>query len=109
MFLYINYTIVFTVLSDIFHLYLIILPCSKVQVSVDFVHFNLIIAFHIEFSGRSKISHTGAPTPGLGVNLLFGKIFPENCMKMKEFGPRRGRASLAPPWICQWKFASAHA
>ena len=25
-----------------------------------------------------------------GANLLFGHIFPENCMKMKEFGPRGG-------------------
>ena len=24
-------------------------------------------------------------------------IFPKNCMKLKEFGPRRGRASLVPP------------
>ena len=29
-------------------------------------------------------------------NLLFGKIFVENCIKMKEIGPRGG-ASLAPP------------
>ena len=26
----------------------------------------------------------------LGKNLLFGKIFTENCMKMKEIGPRGG-------------------
>ena len=32
-----------------------------------------------------------------GANLLFGQIFPENCMKMKEIGPRGGRVSLAPP------------
>ena len=32
--------------------------------------------------------------------LLFLKFFAENSMKMKECGPR-GRASLAPPWICQ--------
>ena len=25
-----------------------------------------------------------------GANLLFGQKFPENCMKMKEFGPRGG-------------------
>ena len=35
----------------------------------------------------------GGPTPKLG---LFYKFFAENCMKMKEFGPRGG-ASLAPP------------
>ena len=34
----------------------------------------------------------GVPTPKLG---LFCKFFAENCMKMKEFGPRRG-ASLMP-------------
>ena len=28
---------------------------------------------------------------------LFGKSFVENCMKMKEIGPRGGHASLAPP------------
>ena len=30
-----------------------------------------------------------------GKNLLFGKIFAENCMKMKEIGPE-GPVSLAP-------------
>ena len=28
--------------------------------------------------------------------LLFGQKIPENCMKMKEFGPRGGLASLTP-------------
>ena len=32
----------------------------------------------------------GANPQGWGTNLLFGQKFPENCMKMKEFGPRRG-------------------
>ena len=48
------------------------------------------------FSGGSKIYETGGGGGGGGVanfkgggkNLLFGQIFPENCMKMKEFGPR---------------------
>ena len=31
-------------------------------------------------------------------NLLFGQIFPENCMKMKEIEPG---VFLAPPWIRQ--------
>ena len=31
------------------------------------------------------------------IYVLFGKIFAENCMKMKEFGPRGGSAPLAPP------------
>ena len=40
----------------------------------------------------------GANPEGGGANLIFGQKFPENCMKMKEFGPRGGkRASLAPP------------
>ena len=36
----------------------------------------------------------GAPTPKIAI--IF-HIFAENCMKMKEFGPPGGRASLAPP------------
>ena len=36
----------------------------------------------------------GAPTPKIAI--IF-QIFAENCMKMKEFGPPGGRASLAPP------------
>ena len=49
-------------------------------------------------SGRSRISQRGgANFQGGDKNLLFGQIFPKNCMKMKEFGPRGGRASLAPP------------
>ena len=36
----------------------------------------------------------GAPTPKIAI--IF-HIFAENCMKMKEFGPQGGRASLAPP------------
>ena len=35
----------------------------------------------------------GAPTPKIAI--IF-QIFAENCMKMKEFGPPGGRASLAP-------------
>ena len=35
-------------------------------------------------SGGSRISQTGAPTPEFGVN---GKMFTENCMKMKEIWP----------------------
>ena len=36
----------------------------------------------IVFSGGSRISQTAAPTPKRGANLLFGQIFPENCMKI---------------------------
>ena len=39
----------------------------------------------------------GTPTPKVG---LFCKLFAENCMKMKEFGPR-GRPWRPPPWIRQ--------
>ena len=30
-------------------------------------------------------------------NLLFGKAFAENCMKMKEIGPKGGGTPLDPP------------
>ena len=36
----------------------------------------------------------GAPTPKSAIIFQF---FAENCMKMKEFGPPGGGASLAPP------------
>ena len=39
-------------------------------------------------------SSWGMPTPRVG---LFFKLVAENCMKVKEFGPPEGRASLAPP------------
>ena len=39
----------------------------------------------------------GANSQGGGANLLFGQKFPQNCMEMKEFGPRGGGASLATP------------
>ena len=42
------------------------------------------------------VADPGFPRGG-GANLLFGHNCPENCMKMKEFGPRGGGASLAPP------------
>ena len=34
--------------------------------------------------------------PTSKIAIIF-QIFAENCMKMKEFGPPGGRASLAPP------------
>ena len=43
-------------------------------------------------------SRGGAPTPKIAIIFQF---VAENCMKMKEFGPPGGGASLAPPWICQ--------
>ena len=44
----------------------------------------------------------GAPTPKMG---LFFQLFAENCMKMKEFGPKGGgarpwRPPLDPPMTC---------
>ena len=52
--------------------------------------------YDIMSSGGSKIFQTG-----------FGKIFAENCTKMKEIEPRGGRASLAtsldPPMISPTK------
>ena len=42
-------------------------------------------------SGGSRISQTGVANPWVwGENLLFGKIFAKNCMKMKEIGPAGG-------------------
>ena len=32
----------------------------------------------------------------------FCKLFAENCMKMKEFGPPAGARPWRPPWIRQW-------
>ena len=45
-------------------------------------------------SGGSRIFPGGAPTPKSAIIFQF---FAENCMKMKEFGPPGGRASLVPP------------
>ena len=40
----------------------------------------------------------GASIPKEIINLLFGKMFAENCMKMREIGPRGlGFGFLAPP------------
>ena len=48
-------------------------------------------------SGRSRIFVSGLPTPKVGVAC---KFFGENCMKMKEFGPR-GWRPWRPPCISQ--------
>ena len=47
-----------------------------------------------------------APIRTVGMQAYyFGQFPPENYTKMKKNGPRRrGRASLAPPWIRQCKF-----
>ena len=47
--------------------------------------------YGIVLSGRSRISQMGRRQPqNLGQNLLFGKIFAENYMKMKEIGSANG-------------------
>ena len=38
----------------------------------------------------------GANPQGRDANVLFGQKIPENCMKMKEFGPRGGGVPGAP-------------
>ena len=44
----------------------------------------------------------GGLTPKVGsLTYYFANFFAKNCMKMKEFGPPRGCASLVPPWIRQ--------
>ena len=50
-----------------------------------------------QISGGSRISQTvgGRQPPRWGANLLFGQIFPTNCMKMKEISTR-GHVPGAP-------------
>ena len=50
----------------------------------------------VQCSGGSRISQIGGANFQGGVaNLLFGQIFTENCIKLKEFGPRGGNTR---PW-----------
>ena len=56
----------------------------------------------------------GANPQGGGANLLFCPNFPENCMKMKEFGPRGGgarpwRPPLDPPMTIDYKIKCRYA
>ena len=47
----------------------------------------------------SRIFLRGTRTPKVNVlTYYFANFLPKNCMKMKEFGPWEGGASLAPPW-----------
>ena len=66
----------------------------KVKLSVDAGNNNYVLP--VKCSGGSGIFPRGGgvPTPKLG---LFSNFFAENCMKMKEFGPGRGCASLVSP------------
>ena len=43
------------------------------------------------------LSSESTNSQGGCANLLFCKVFAENCMKMKEFGPPGAFC-----WICQW-------
>ena len=43
-----------------------------------------------------EFSDGDANPKGGGASLIFGQIYPENCMKMKEIEPGGG-ASMAPP------------
>ena len=48
-------------------------------------------------SGESRISKTGTPTPKFGAKTYYlRRFFAEDCMKMKEIGPKGVRTSLAP-------------
>ena len=61
--------------------------------SVDW-YVNHILAIPV---ADPRIPRQRAPTPKWGgAKLLFDKISPQNCMKMKEIGPRGGNVSLAP-------------
>ena len=53
------------------------------------------------FSGKSRISPIRRmENPWIsGKNIVLGKIFTENCMKMKEIGPRGGAHPQCPPLL----------
>ena len=56
--------------------------------------FIILTQFHQRQWRIQNFPQGGAPTPK--ITIIF-QIFAENCMKMKEFGPPRGHASLVPP------------
>ena len=58
----------------------------------------------IHTSGDLGFSREGRQPWVWGENLLFGKIFAENCLKMKEKLDRDGRASLAPPLGSNYRY-----
>ena len=47
-------------------------------------------------SGVSRIFERGVPTHE---GLLFGKIFAQSCIKIREIGPRGRFPTVNPPWI----------
>ena len=58
------------------------LPSTIIMLQISCLSANI-------YSGRSRISQTEGANPCiLGKNLLIGKIFAENCVKMKEIGAR---------------------
>ena len=74
------------------------LNCDQIQIQLDLLHFTLH-NLDLEYLVKSAVadpgfSPGGAPTPKSAIIFQF---FAKNCMKMKEFGPPGGRASLAPP------------
>ena len=66
----------------------------------------------VSSSGSSMSQTVWTPTLKGGVNILFGQIMHENCMKMKEIGPGGGYvpcAPLDPPMVSSdqtWPFQS---
>ena len=68
--------------------------CELYRVLKEFKDFRVV-----DNSGGSRISpRRGRQLPGGGGRShTILPYFPKNCMKLKEFGPRGGRASLAPP------------
>ena len=66
-----------------------------VRILLECILVLILKLMHI-LSGGSRISQTGAPTSVYGKNLLFGKIFAENYMKMKKLGLRGARIPSAP-------------
>ena len=53
-----------------------------------------------KYSDRSRISQSGGrQSRGDCAELSFGKIFDKSCIKMKQFGPRRGRISNWTIWL----------
>ena len=72
----------------------------KVDVRTQIRMISFVVMCAAGFGGNGSavadpgFSPGGAPTPKIAI--IF-HIFAENCMKMKEFGPPGGRASLAPP------------
>ena len=67
------------------------LPNSESRMSG--VHHPLLLYITLPVADPGFPRGGGVNPRGWGANLLFGQKFPENCMKMKEFGPRG-----AHPW-----------